>query len=94
VDHPAVQQLISEHQDNPRSGWSMGTIGAIAEFVRDRGEPVTRAGGTTTTSRGAIRLSPPPEMHAVAYETPAGPRDHWNHAVALCLPAADARPAP
>lgn len=42
------------------------------------------------TARGGLRLTLPPGVRALAYETPAGPHDHWNHTVALCLPRADA----
>jgi hypothetical protein len=87
----AIQRLIEEHRHDPRSGWSMGTIGAVAEFVWDQGEPVTHTLDSTVTPRGGIRLAPPAKLRAVAYETPAGPHDHWNHTVALCLPAAAAR---
>ena len=86
-----VDRLVEEYLDDPEAGWSMGTRGAIAEFVRDPGEPVTRAAGSVVTDRGGIRLIPPAGVQPVAYETPAGPRDDWNHAVALCLPAGAAR---
>lgn len=86
-------QLVDEHLDDPGSGWSMGTIGAIAEFVRDPDEPAARADHTVVTGRGGVRLTLPPEVDVVAYETPAGPHDHWNHTVAFCLPEAVARQA-
>jgi hypothetical protein len=86
-----VDRLVEEYLDDPEAGWSMGTRGAIAEFVRDPGEPATRAPGSVVTDRGGIRLIPPAAVRPVAYETPAGPRDDWNHAVALCLPAGAAR---
>lgn len=91
VDRAAVDRLVEEHLGDPGSGWSMGTRGAIAEFVRDPGEPATSAPGSVVTARGGIRLVLPGGVRPVAYETPAGPRDDWNHAVALCLPADDAR---
>jgi hypothetical protein len=86
-----VDRLVEEYLDDPDASWSMGTRGAIAEFARGAGEPVTRAPGAAVTDRGGIRLAPPPGVRPVAYETPAGPRDDWNHAVALCLPAEFAR---
>jgi hypothetical protein len=87
----AVDRLVEEHLADPGSGWSMGTRGAIAEFVRGPDEPVDRGPGYVVTGRGGIRLVLPDGVRPVAYETPAGPRDDWNHAVALCLPAGDAR---
>lgn len=86
-----VDRLVEEYLDDAGASWSMGTRGAIAEFARAAGEPVTRASGAAVTDRGGIRLIPPPGVRPVAYETPAGPRDDWNHAVALCLPAEAAR---
>ncbi|NMI00244.1 hypothetical protein HF526_23460 [Pseudonocardia sp. K10HN5] len=73
------------------AGWSMGTIGAIAEFVRAPDEPASRGPNSVVTARGGIRLVLPDDVEAVAYETPAGPGSHWNHAVAFCLSAATAR---
>ncbi|HEX4252268.1 MAG TPA: hypothetical protein VH008_30700 [Pseudonocardia sp.] len=86
-----VDRLVEEYLDEPEASWSMGTRGAIAEFARDAGEAVIRAAGSVATDRGGIRLAAPPGVRPVAYETPAGPRDDWNHAVALCLPADAAR---
>jgi hypothetical protein len=49
--------------------------------------------GQLVTDRGGIRLTLPESAIALAYETPAGPHLHWNHAVALCLPTDQARRA-
>ncbi|MDQ4119390.1 MAG: hypothetical protein M3235_20885, partial [Actinomycetota bacterium] len=78
-----IDDLVRRHLDDPDAGWSVGAPGAIAEFVRDPGEPYD--GGATP--RGAIRLTPPEDAVAVAYRTPAGPDLGWNHAVAFCVPA-------
>jgi hypothetical protein len=88
-----VAALVERHLDHPTSTWSVGVPGAIAEFARSPGEDVVRGRGTARTARGAIRLQLPPATRAVAYETPVGPHEHWNHAVALCLPNTDARRA-
>jgi hypothetical protein len=93
VSYPEVSRLVGEWLDDPGTGWSMGTSGAIAEFTRDAGEPVERSGPAVVTARGALVLDPPPELVARAYETPVGPGTAWNHAVALCLPTAAARRA-
>ncbi|OSY44040.1 hypothetical protein C8E95_3346 [Pseudonocardia autotrophica] len=89
----AVRELLTGYLDDPDAGWSMGAPGAIAEFVRLPGEPVTTGPGTVLTGRGGIRVDPPPGTRPVAYRTPVGPAEHWNHAVALCLPADAARRA-
>jgi hypothetical protein len=85
--------LVDSHLDDPGSGWSIGVPGAIAEFVRTAEEPVVRGRGSAVTDRGGIRLDLPAGTRALAYRTPVGPHDHWNHAVALCLPVAAARRA-
>jgi len=87
----AVRELLTGYLDDPDAGWSMGAPGAIAEFVRLPGEPVTTGPGLVVTGRGGIRVDPPPGLRPLAYRTPVGPDDHWNHAVALCLPVAAAR---
>lgn len=88
-----MQDLVERHLDDPESGWSMGVPGAIAEFVRSPDEPAERAPGAVATDRGGIRVVVPADCRPLAYETPAGPGGHWNHAVALCLPAAQAHRA-
>jgi hypothetical protein len=88
-----LQELVDQHLDDARSGWSMGAPGAIAEFVRTPDEAFARGPGSIVTDRGGIRITPAPGCVAIAYETPAGPHDHWNHAVALCPPTGAAQRA-
>jgi hypothetical protein len=91
ADPREVRELVERHLDDVESGWSMGAPGAIAEFVRVADEPAQRRPGTVVTERGGIRLLPPPDCRPLAYETPVGPHDRWNHAVAFCLPESAAR---
>jgi hypothetical protein len=86
-------ELIAQFLDDPDAGWSMGVPGAIAEFIRLPGEPSQRTDDGIVTDRGGIRITAPPGTRALAYQTPVGPHDHWNHAVALCLPTDRARRA-
>ena len=85
----SVAALLRGMLDDPEAAWSLGSFGAIAEFVRDPDEAVSplpdgRLG--LATARGAIALAPEPGLRPFAYETAfAG---GWNHAVALCLPEA------
>ena len=69
--------------------WSLGTLGAIAEFMRDADELVTLARAASslsaTTARGGIRIDLRAEMRLHASETAVG--ESWSHRVALCLPA-------
>ncbi|MGX1099188.1 DUF6925 family protein [Amorphus sp. MBR-141] len=83
----AETALLRQMLDDPRAGWSVGTFGAIAEFLRDPGEAAVRGEGlSVSTARGAVRIEPAAEMRLVAYETPSKDPASWNHAVALCLP--------
>ncbi|MFY9293643.1 MAG: hypothetical protein WAP03_23515 [Methylorubrum rhodinum] len=83
----AVTALLREALADPGTAWSLGSFGAIAEFLRDADEPAIalpdrRLG--LATARGAIALDVLPELRPLAYET--GFSSGWNHAVALCLP--------
>jgi hypothetical protein len=83
----AVTILLSEALEDASTAWSLGSFGAIAEFMRDPDEGVValrdgRLG--MATRRGAVALTPLPGLRPVAYETAIG--SGWNHAVALCLP--------
>lgn len=85
----AVPDLLREALADPGTAWSLGSFGAIAEFMRDPDEgisalPDDRLG--MATERGAIALSACPDLRPVAYETAVA--SGWNHAVALCLPEA------
>jgi hypothetical protein len=88
VSSRPIDDLVRRHLDDPDAGWSVGAPGAIAEFVRDPGEPYD--GGATP--RGAIRPALPDDAVAVAYRTPAGPDLGWNHAVAFCVPTSRTAP--
>jgi hypothetical protein len=67
--------------------WNLGTFGAIAEFLRDAGEPVSlidepgRLGAFT--ARGGIRFGDLGDIKLFASETAIG--QSWGHRVALCL---------
>ncbi len=71
--------------------WNLGSFGVVAEFMRDADEPADMRtdGLAVATARGAIGFSSLKGVRPFASET-AGPTG-WNHRVALCLPAADAR---
>ena len=81
--------LLREALADPGTAWSLGSFGAIAEFMRDPDEPVLalpddRLG--LATARGAIALTPSSDLRPIAYETAVS--SGWNHAIALCLPEA------
>ena len=83
-----VFDLLGDHMADPSSQWSVGTFGAIAEFMRDGAEPVTlkcvRTSVSAITARGAIRIERCPDLRPVGLEFSAGVG--WSQRVALCLP--------
>ena len=83
----AVETLLRDALFDPGTAWSLGSFGAIAEFMRDEDEPVRALSDARlglATARGAIALTPGAALRPVAYET--GFSGGYNHALALCLP--------
>src|ERR1700744_5560735 len=88
---PASEELITflfNQLADTETGFSIGTLGAIAEFTRDASEPASFVQGrdqvSVVTARGGIRLIPDPELRPIASESPT--TEAWNHRIALCLP--------
>jgi uncharacterized protein DUF6925 len=87
----AAIDLLQWQISNPGTQWSLGTFGAIAEFSRDRDEPVrlnlTPDAVSAVTPRGGIALKAHAAIRPFASEgiTKTG----WNQRVALCLPQDD-----
>lgn len=75
---------------NCETAWSVGTFGAIAEFMRDAGEAAEFCRGerdiSVVTARGGLRVATHPELRLIASESPT--TESWSHRVALCLPEA------
>ena len=86
------EESLSEFFDNqmkdPNTAWSVGSFGAIAEFMRDPDEPVTfRRNGTArsaVTARGGVLVDAQIGSRLIASESPTA--HAWSHRVALCLP--------
>ena len=87
----AAIDLLRREIANPDTQWSLGTFGAIAEFSRDRDEPVRLVQSdeavSAVTSRGGIAIKPHPASLPFASESIT--RTGWNQRVALCLPEDD-----
>jgi hypothetical protein len=70
------------------TGWSIGSFGAIAEFVRDLDEAVTLQRGdgsiSAVTARGGLRIAVQDALRPLASESLTA--ESWSHRVALCLP--------
>ena len=80
-----IEGILATQLADPTTSWSLGTFGAIAEFMRDADEPVTMAqdGLAAATARGAIRIRPPAGLRLFASESTTSVS--WNQRVALCL---------
>ncbi|CAN7492893.1 hypothetical protein LJR090_004083 [Bosea sp. LjRoot90] len=85
-----VTNLIREELATATTQWNLGTFGAIAEFLRDPGEPVVISDGPgrllAVTDRGGIGFDDLSQLRLFASETAVG--QSWSHRVALCLPEA------
>lgn len=75
---------------DPEAQWSMGTFGAIAEFLHTPDEAAVAIEGThaisVATERGSLHLEDHPKARLVAYETVGKRAGTWRHSVAMCLP--------
>lgn len=85
-----VIELIAAQLEDPDAPWSLGTFGAIAEFMRDTDEPAEFERGdlsmSVVTPRGGLRLLAHPELRPVAFETIT--TQAWSQRLAFCLPQA------
>ncbi|AZO80374.1 MULTISPECIES: hypothetical protein [unclassified Bosea (in: a-proteobacteria)] len=85
-----VTSLIHQELATATTQWNVGTFGAIAEFLRDPGEPVELGAGpgrlSAVTDRGGIGFDDLSKVRLFASETAVG--QGWSHRVALCLPEA------
>lgn len=91
----AVFNLLEEHLLDPETGWSVGSFGAIGEFMREPDEAAeirqNKACLALVTERGGLRLLEDPELRPVAYENASAKSHSWSQAVALCLPEGSCR---
>jgi hypothetical protein len=88
---PVAIDFLHREIANPDTQWSLGTFGAIAEFSRDRDEPVRLVQSAETVSavtpRGGISIKSHPASRPFASEGIT--RTGWNQRIALCLPEDD-----
>lgn len=91
-----VQAVLAQHLGDPTSSFSVGALGAIAEFHRDPDEPLVldhRARLTIATGRGALAIGDCTDVVPFAYEIPGADGERRQHGVDFCLPADRARSA-
>lgn len=81
--------LLAELAADPSNGWSIGSFGAIGEFVRDADEPVETSRGDDylqiVTARGAMRIAPTTGLQPVAWDSLLADGESWGHALAFCV---------
>ncbi len=80
-----------------RISWSIGALGAIAEFHWVDGDtaegesPGTEGPLFVVTGRGGIALRPEPDLQPIPWESLSSTPGRWRQEVLLCLPRARAR---
>jgi hypothetical protein len=83
-----VLEFFDRQLRSADTAWSVGSFGAIAEFMRDPDESATfgREGTSLSavTARGGVRVSTQSGLRLIASESLT--IDAWNHRIALCLP--------
>lgn len=94
LNGPDAFALLRRHAEDPRTGWSLGVFGGIAEFMRDADEParlmVTPEQIEVATARGALRVTAHPGMVVLPYEMPSRHEERRVPAIAACLAVAEA----
>ena len=92
-----ANNLIAAALADPAVAWSLGSFGAIAEFMWSPLEDCVDDGGSRNggfedavasarvTPRGAISVVLPPGVEVVPYTTPSRDPARRRHATALCL---------
>lgn len=80
--------IIAHQLGDPNAQWSLGTFGAIAEFMRDPDEPAETETServlSVVTPRGGIKLEAREGLRPFAFETIT--THAWSQRVAFCLP--------
>jgi hypothetical protein len=81
-------EFVDKQLRQTDAAWSVGSFGAVAEFMRDPDEPVTfhRNGKalSAVTARGGVSINFQAGLRPIASESPTA--EAWSHRVALCLP--------
>lgn len=84
-----THDLIEHYFASPNHGWSMGSFGAIGEFMWDEGEenrlPYNGYLGRITP-RGAVSIKVGDDIQPIAYEYLSSNKKNWIHGVIFCMP--------
>jgi hypothetical protein len=85
--HEGASAIVAEHLARPETGWAVGMVGAVAEFMRTSADRTKGDfASCVVTARGALRIEATPETQVVRFVTASG-----LECIALCLPEALAR---
>lgn len=85
--HEGAREIVADHLARPATGWAVGIVGAVAEFMRTAADAVeSDRASCVVTARGALRIAATPETQVVRFTTASG-----LACIALCLPEALAR---
>ena len=90
---PRPSDVLRAYLADAAASFAIGVPAAVAEFLRDPGEPVEAGAGglSIATPRGGVRLTLSDEMRPLAIETPSRRPGHWLQSVVFLLPEAEAR---
>jgi len=81
-------EFLADQLADAETAWSIGSFGAIAEFVRDIEEAVTLQQGdrsiSAVTARGGLHIEVQDALRLLASESLTA--ESWSHRDALCLP--------
>jgi len=92
-DISKIKAVLEQHLNLASSGFSIGSLGAIAEFHRSSEEAIITDNTeqlTLITEQGAIQLKIPDNTYPIAYEAISKNKQHWQQGLAFCLPKAEA----
>jgi len=86
---PMNLNLLSNLIRDSSNGWSIGSFGAIGEFVRDPEEPAAFEEREDcieiATQRGAMRVAPRVPLQPIAWDSLSADGESWGHALAFCV---------
>jgi hypothetical protein len=82
--------ILDDLVADPDTGWSIGSFGAIGEFMRDADEPAAihrdDALIEIVTPRGAMRIAAMDAMPCAAWDSLSADGESWGHGMAICIP--------
>ena len=86
--HRAEFPLIADLVEDASNGWSIGSFGAIGEFMRDADEAaaIERSADfiEVVTARGGMRAVAA-DLQGVAWDSLSADGESWGHSLAFCL---------